>query len=377
MHLPVELFFFIARYSHRRTLRSLCLVSRFWHEAAVRELYTRVDLVTGAGYQQEVIALGFVCTMLSNPILGSYVQSLDIHTWTIHSRFGRPGSDSLFAPVLRAMPNLRHISVQTVSGTDSACEKILFSLTRIESFHAKSCDTAHMNRILDGLPPLRRFVWGDASPDPRGELPPALLRSRNVLEYLDIKSFDFVQSIRSSTVRFPRLQALSTTKRLNLADLQGLGFNSLACIRAHSFDSLSLLEQPSFLPQLRFMHAGVSIDSDVFAVPSSSLQPDALPRRVLQHLAINFPGFDSLVETPHDLSAAILIFENAEVKSLAMQVGFSSDYDPVLRALTTHGTTMNLRMLSLKIPCAPPIYHTSKVSALVGVFLSPEVRNLY
>ena len=46
-------------------------------QVAVRELYACVDLVTGAGYQQEVIVFGFVFTVLSRsqPSLGSYVQS--------------------------------------------------------------------------------------------------------------------------------------------------------------------------------------------------------------------------------------------------------------------------------------------------------------
>ena len=360
MVLPVELFGIIARYSERPAVCSLCLTSRLWHEAAARELYFCVDLMAE-------VKIGFVWAVLSQPSLGSYVQSLDVKTLTLPSVMNGP---DLFIQALRMMPNLRHLGVKVVPVVDSTCEKALSSLTKIESFRAVSCTTVSMNCILSVLPPLRCFAWGEAGQHAREEPPVALLRSRDRMEYLDIHVFDFARFVRDSTVSFPRLQALSTTEGLDLAGLQGPGFASLAWIGARSFDSLSVLGQSYFLPRLRFMHAGISAQSCIFVPERASPEPRASPRRVLQHLAIEVSSIGGQSQVQQILSPEITIFENAEVRGLAMSMPFGSDFRLALCALKEIGATANLRMLSLKIASLPPDYTAPGVSAPIGAYCS-------
>lgn len=364
MELPVELFGVIARHSQRQNLCSLCLVSRFWHAVAIRELYACVDMVD-VREQQAVITFGFLWAVLSKHNVGSYVQSLDIDTWTLTSWSDSPNSKPLFAHALRTMLNLRHIGVNRVLSADPACEKALFSLERIDSFHAGSCAPGDMDRILSGLPPLRRFAWGDAGQYTRVEPPPSLLRSSDTLEYLNIHLFDFRSFIRGNPLRFPRLQVLLTAERLDLANLRGPNFASLTYISAHSFDSPLILGQPDFLPRLRFMQAGHLPDSGVFILAPSQLEAYTFksPKRILRHLTVNVSSEGNQIEASQLLSDAIAIFENVEMTSLAMDMGFFVNCDPALRALKELRAAINLRVLSLRILSYPPRYETYAVSA--------------
>ena len=349
MYLPVELAGAVAHHSNQSVLRTLSLVSHKWYGAATRELYATVNL---SARPESNKTTKFLWTIVAQPILGSYVQSLDIYTWEYSSWNGAHTVASLFTPALRAMPNLQHLGAKLIYNAlkaDDTCEEVLSSLAKLQSFRSGHCadGTFDMNRILRILPPLQHLGWDQLS-GPSADLEALIVRSRDKLEGLAVNGFDIGQLFRNWTVRYPRLQVLVVGWGIDLANLNGPAFTSLAYITAWSFESVQLLGQVDFLPRLRFMRTSMSFDDDVFGRPPVTSLPRIVSKRVLQHLSVDSIciGGQGQGHRFHELD----IFNHVEVRSLAIQdqwVNDAEDSGYALRALAQIGATADLRMLVL------------------------------
>lgn len=365
MDLPVELAGAIARHSNQRTLQALCLVSHTWYDTATRELYAMVDLTRASS--ESNITTKFLWMVVSQPILGSYVQSLDIYNW------GPPiwnvvdhSAVSLFTLALRAMPNLQHLGARTiyhVIEADQTCEDAFSCLARLESFYSGHCGTFDMGRVLKRLPPLRRFAW-DCSPSVSyvAELEALIMRSQDKLEGLAVEGFDINRILHNRSVSFPRLQMLAVGEEIDFADLNRSAFASVTGISACSFRSMQSLGQRNFLPKLSFIRTGTWYGNAIFGLMPLSGFPRTSPKRVLQHVSVD--AMDIRDPEQGQAFPEMEIFNHAEVKSLAIELYGVEEVKFALRALAKVGVTTDLNILAFHIK--PPEHTIHEVGTLFG-----------
>jgi len=94
------------------------------------------------------------------------------------------------------MQNLRHLSLRTLHfalTADPTCEAAVKGLTNLRSFKSASCGlegNSVMSRLIAILPPLRRLKWDQVGDVVYPEIHELVLRSRHILEHLDIDDLD-------------------------------------------------------------------------------------------------------------------------------------------------------------------------------------------
>jgi len=297
--LPVELQILVAAHAPTSVQWALCLASRHWHAMTLPALYSIIEvdrhpLPNTAGDM-------FFRSVIAKPALGAHVLSLNIY-------FDRPEATALslsaaklLAPALSCMPNLRHLGARTLryalTADPYSCEAAVKCLTNLQSFESASPESWAddvMSRTIAVIPPLRRVTWDQLDGDVDPEVYALVLRSRHILEHLDITKFDVKVLLdmhdaqyRAKSVRaqhntvFPCLRSIKVGKaHLELLDDQSfpkLEWLGVANLRGCHF----LGHTDNIIPSLNVLCIRGAPWSNAEFAPSMAVR-----RRYMRHVAL-------------------------------------------------------------------------------------------
>ena len=297
--LPAELQILVAAQAPTGVQWALCLVSRRWHAMTLPALYSIIEVDRHP--LPNTAAEMFVRSVIAKPALGAHVLSLNIYFDPPQATALGLSVAKLLAPALHCMPNLRHLGARTLQFALTAdpysCKAAVKSLTNLQSFESASPESgadSAISRTIAVLPPLRRVTWDQLVGDVDPEVYALVLRSRHILEHLDITKLDANVLLDMHDVQcrakgvqaqcntvFPCLRSMNVGK----AHLESLGdqlFPKLEWLGVGNLRNCHFIGQTdNILPSLNVLCVRGAPWSDAELTPSMAVR-----RRHMKHVAL-------------------------------------------------------------------------------------------